>query len=110
MRLCLIACLLYPVGLFADPARRDIYGDPLPEGAIQRLGTARLKHPDCQSLMVSRDGKIVVTVGGEIICLWSAVSGKLLKKYTQRALPHFQSVSRDGRRYFGTDERGLFRS
>jgi WD40 repeat protein len=39
------------------PSRIDAYGDPLPEGAIGRLGSARLYHiGEVRSLVFSRDG------------------------------------------------------
>jgi hypothetical protein len=33
---------LWPV--LADPEGRDRYGDPLPPGALARMGTMRLRH------------------------------------------------------------------
>ncbi len=43
-------------------ARKDRYGDPLPPGALARLGTVRQRAPDSQ-LAVTVDGKEIVAVG-----------------------------------------------
>jgi WD40 repeat protein len=80
----------------APPAvRTDRYGDPLPRGAVARLGTPRLYHGgEIASIAVSPDGKVVASGGGCVcpwkfwagnkmddvfdrrICLWDAASGK----------------------------------
>lgn len=55
--LCALVCLTGSA-LAADPPKKDAYGDPLPEGAVLRLGTAR-----CRDLTlacgVRPDGTIV---------------------------------------------------
>ena len=63
-------------------ARRvDRYGDPLPPGAIARLGTARFRHEGkAHSLVFSPNGKILaaLTAGGCI--LWDARTGKEIQR------------------------------
>jgi WD40 repeat protein len=83
------------------PARHDQQGDPLPEGAIARIGTVRLRHAGpVTALAYSHDGKILAS-GSEdgTIRLWDAATGKelqcLAKQQGKVAQVHF---SADGRR------------
>lgn len=62
----------------ATPSGVDSLGDPLPDAALQRLGTLRFRHPtNVIDLALSPDGKIVVTAG-EMIIGWEAATGKEL--------------------------------
>jgi RNA polymerase sigma factor (sigma-70 family) len=66
----------------ADRPRVDRYGDPLPAGAVARIGTARLQHGDyIWSLAFSPDGKALVSTSGDgTVRLWDAATGKELRR------------------------------
>jgi WD40 repeat protein len=59
----------------------DRIGDPLPPGAIQRLGTLRFRHPYLMSLACSPDGRTIVTAGGDSVRLWDSKTGKELRRF-----------------------------
>jgi WD40 repeat protein len=80
--------------------RVDRYGDPLPEGAVARLGTLRQRHPQADRITFAPDGKSFVTTGPDgRVCAWEAATGRPL---FQRRLPGPPDlgkwVSPDGRR------------
>jgi RNA polymerase sigma factor (sigma-70 family) len=62
--------------------RRDQFDDPLPEGALLRLGTLRLRHAGVgpNSILFSRNGKTLITGGGEKVVLWDVASGAELRR------------------------------
>ncbi len=69
--------------------RTDRYGDPLPPGALARMGTVRLRHRgEVWSVVFSADGKTVIA-GGPLhgpprddgaIRFWDARTGKLVRR------------------------------
>jgi WD40 repeat protein len=75
--------LVLPVRAVGNrPARGDVLGDPLPPGAILRLGTERLRHSfDVASVAFSPDGTRLATGSRDrTVGIWDAATGKLLKK------------------------------
>jgi WD40 repeat protein len=60
--------------------RTDLYGDPLPPGAVARLGTVRLRHRGAE-VTFSKDGKHLISFGwdGEVR-VWDRASGKLVRR------------------------------
>ncbi|HTU90741.1 MAG TPA: sigma-70 family RNA polymerase sigma factor [Gemmataceae bacterium] len=63
------------------PIRKDRFGDPLPPGAIDRLGTVSFRHEGkVRSLVFSPNGEILaaLTAGGTI--LWDARTGKEIRR------------------------------
>jgi WD40 repeat protein len=80
------------VGLRADGPRLekkapkvDLFGDPLPDGALARLGTQRFRHGGASTLAFTPDDKAVVSFGSDrTLRTWDLASGRLL---TARRLP-----------------------
>jgi RNA polymerase sigma factor (sigma-70 family) len=54
----------------------DVHGDPLPVGAVARLGTIRFNHGQgLNHLLFSPDGKTILSEGDGSIRFWDAVTG-----------------------------------
>jgi RNA polymerase sigma factor (sigma-70 family) len=62
----------------------DRHGDPLPAGAILRLGSARLKHKGhISAVAFTPDGKALVSAGRDpVIRFWDPTTGKELRTIT----------------------------
>jgi RNA polymerase sigma factor (sigma-70 family) len=60
----------------------DLFNDPLPKGAVARLGTVAFRHgratgswPDTSSLTFTADGRKIVSSGGGWVRLWDVATG-----------------------------------
>jgi RNA polymerase sigma factor (sigma-70 family) len=90
-------------GLSAAPAPTGIdrNGDPLPAGAVARLGTLRFRNDGLglNSLSFLPDGKTLVsTSGGREIRFWDAATGRLLRQLkTELEFIGAFALSHDGR-------------
>jgi WD40 repeat protein len=76
--------LFLAAGLFSSDASAfpkipafDRLGDPLPPGAVARLGAVKLQ-AGCQFLHSSADGRTLVGVDGRLIRIWDTVDGRLI--------------------------------
>jgi WD40 repeat protein len=69
------------------PVRTDRLGDPLPDGAITRLGSLRLTHPwGCRCVTFSPDGKILASGSDEgEIGLWAMPGGRPIHRLSGHA-------------------------
>src|SRR5579862_3085193 len=90
----LVGLIIVP-GTGAQPlavARLDALGDPLPQGAIARLGTLRFKHTlgvtypfevssDVYAAAFSKDGKTIASLASPFgkLRLWNAATGQELR-------------------------------
>jgi RNA polymerase sigma factor (sigma-70 family) len=84
----------------APKAKADLFGDPLPEGAVARIGTTRLRHGDfINSLAFSPDGKRLHSVGQDGLRVWEADTGREVRRLTEipGARFIFFTVSPDGK-------------
>ena len=97
-RIIIITFLVLPAGLaegaqLPEPKaggpklKTDLYGDPLPPGAVTRFGTVRFRHGGpVQAVAYSADGKTLISAGrmgdSDGICIWNASTGKELRRLT----------------------------
>src|SRR5262249_9125895 len=73
--------LYMPAALHAQeggPPRLDRFGDPLPVGALARLGSLRFHRCSCAAY--STDGKIIVTADGDELNLWDAATSRNIRR------------------------------
>lgn len=76
--------------------RTDLYGDPLPQGALLRLGTERLRRADEgqgrreTSVSYSPDGVILACNDGDTVALWNAATGRFLRRLEPQDANHKQ--------------------
>jgi WD40 repeat protein len=98
----------------AVPAGLDFYGDPLPPGALARMGTTRLRG---QVLGFSADSKTLITVGADrALHYWDTTDGK---EHDRKQLSFVvmegrfdvvqlsRAVSADGQRYISHDAESI---
>lgn len=85
--------------LTSGQARVDLHGDPLPPGAVARLGTLRFRHPGYPAgVSYTPDGRSILTAGDGGACLFEASTGRLVRRFAREAglNPSRAAVSPDG--------------
>ena len=66
----------------AEKPRTDLYGDPLPDGAVLRLGTTRLRS-NAKLIQFTPDGRMLITTEqGRIVKHWNAEDGEAREVFT----------------------------
>jgi WD40 repeat protein len=68
-----------PPVLQSKQVRVDQFGDPLPEGAVARIGTTRFRHKGMELLGFNADGTVLIYFGGGALHYMDAVTGKETK-------------------------------
>jgi WD40 repeat protein len=82
---CLAAAVVGAEDAKSDPAKPglqtlDDHGDPLPQGAVARIGTVRLRHDRVQRLAYSPNGQILASAGADgQVHFWEPATGKELR-------------------------------
>src|SRR4051794_29958665 len=62
--------------------RNDLYGDPLPDGALVRLGTVRFRDAsDNRTLAFTPDGLRMAAAGGSPTMLWDVATGRPVRRF-----------------------------
>jgi WD40 repeat protein len=102
----LLVLLCLSAGGAAKKPGVDAHGDPLPEGAVARLGTVRFRHREKVRFVAAlQDGKTVLTISRDSVAwLWSLKTGKelrhfpIVKSVEDNPWPIVVSLSADGTR------------
>src|SRR5262249_30356679 len=84
-----------------NPSRTDRFGDPLPAGAVARLGTVRMRsHEDVDGVAFSPDGKTLATGDGGApmkIRFWDVATGKEVRRFEANSVTRSIAFSPDGK-------------
>ena len=64
----------------AEKSGKDLYGDPLPEGAVARLGSVRLRHAGLSEFVFLDGGNTILSSGSDrVLRFWDVVTGKQVR-------------------------------
>jgi WD40 repeat protein len=99
------AAVAFPKLPMVERPRVDRFGDPLPERALARLGSARFRHPGpIHAVAYSPDGRLVAASSATptVVRIWDRASGQLLDqwRFTDRGAPEQLVFSPDSKRLY----------
>src|SRR5262249_20818860 len=64
----------------APAPRNDVYGDPLPDGAVARLGSIRLGHAGLSDYVFLDGGRTVLSAGSDrVLRFWDLTTGRQVR-------------------------------
>jgi RNA polymerase sigma factor (sigma-70 family) len=91
--------------------RTDLYGDPLPDGAVVRLGSVQFRHARLSAWVCLPDGRTVVTAGkDQILRFWDLTTGRQIREQKLHGCVNpweIVSLSPTGRTVVAFDEKKL---
>ena len=96
----------------AAPVLPDRFGDPMPPGAVGRLGSARMRHASAiNSVAFADDGTSLLTAGDDgAIRLWKVEDGRELGRLEGHDAPvEAAAFVEGGKRVLSIDQRGSVR-
>lgn len=97
-----------PVEPGPPPRALDLTGDPMPAGAVARLGSVRLRHAGLADWVFLPDGQTVATAGGDgLVRFWDLATGRQVRTSPAPAW-YAVALSRDGRLVAGNSPTGVW--
>lgn len=91
-RMALVFWLVVGVGAVQSQPRTDLYGDPLPPGALMRLGSVRLRRLG-STIAYSADGKTLISFSSrdKTIRHWDPATGRELRRIALQGAEQMKS-------------------